>query len=48
MVELNIELLIVFKKIEEINIQSVSFIEIINLLNKNGKKVFSTPKRGGC
>ena len=46
MVELNIELLIFFKKIEEINILSVSFIKIISLLNKNVKKGVLYPKSG--
>ena len=46
MVELNIKLLIFFKKIEEINIISVSFIKIISLLNKNGKNNVFYPKTG--
>ena len=44
MVEQNIKLSIFFKKIEEINILSVSFIKINNLLNKNGKNSVFYPK----
>ena len=44
MVELNIALLIFYKKIEEINVKSVSFIKIISLLNKNVKKKCFLPQ----
>ena len=48
MVELNIDPLIFFKIIEEINIQYVSFMIIISLLIKTAKIVSSTLKSEGC
>ena len=49
MVELNMELLIFFKKVEDKNIQSTSFIKIISLLNtKRQKYCFLTQNREGA